>query len=304
MSANVQEIISEEQETTRKLKVLVLDDDPAILKFLAAILEKKFEVISLEVASEIFQVTDKENPDLILLDLTMPNIDGFEILNLAKNHAVTASVPIICMSSDNSRETRERVRNAGAFGFIKKPFKPESLLGDLEALIETLNETFESKNKMHTFTINHNDQDKYQMIHQIIKNETEEGRKVIFLSWDRGEDFLTEKELELVESNQLIFLQIKPSLIVKFPYIQDVSPVFQEIFDYTKDEDSYHLVFDELRNILNVYDQDRALAKTYALSGFINSSFKRSSIFNTRPSKYRNALLLEKMARIFTGKGR
>ena len=90
---------------------------------------------------------------------------------------------------------------------------------------------------------------------------------------------------------------------MKFPYIQEVSPVFEDIFQFiANSHDPKHLIFDEIRNILNVYDQERALAKSYSMASFIRTAFKKTSIFNTRPTKQLNNLLLEKISKIFVGR--
>jgi CheY-like chemotaxis protein len=290
-------------EVKVKLKLLVLDDDKDIRLLLNAILKKRFDVTPISNVSDLMIHAEASNPDLVLLDLNMPNIDGYEVLDIIRAHSSTAAVPVVCMSSDDSAETRVRIREAGACGFIRKPFHNESLVTDLEAIFESLNKVITSKDELRQSVIAHNEDEKYNLIHELIKDGADREEQMIFLSWQEGANFLTPLEQELVESEKLVFLEIKPSLIVKFPYIQEVSPVFDDIFQFISNSSGpKHLIFDELRNILNVYDQERALAKSYSMASFIRTAFRKTSIFNTRPSTHVNNLLLEKISKIFVGR--
>jgi len=289
-------------EKVEKKKVLVFDDDKRVLNLLNSILKKKFDVTSIADTSTLLIQAEVQNPQLILLDLNMPNIDGFEVLNILSGHPATSNTPVVCISADATSETRKRVRDAGACGFLKKPFKMETLIDDLEALVGSLNKTTVSADKRKQFTITYNEKEKYRLIHNHIHEQKDSEDTLVFLSWVEASDFLTAQEKEMVDSGKLIFLQIKPSLIIKFPFLQEVSPIFQDLNSLLDDPDkTTHIIFDELRNIVNVYDSERSLAKAYSLSTFFKNSYKKVSFFNTKPANQDSTLLLEKMAKIFVG---
>lgn len=292
----------ENSEPIKQKKIFALDDDETVLLLLERKLSSEFKVISFQNTSDIVIRAEVEQPEVILLDLNLPNIDGFEVLTLLKSHPATSVLPVICMSGDDSPTTRDRIRQMGAIGFIRKPFELRSLLGDIKGLLATLNHSIKSRNEKISFVISYNENEKSDLIHKLIYDKKNNPEQLILLHWRNGGDFLTKDEESLIESEKLIFLHIKSSLIVKFPYLQELSPITNEIFTFLKEEkdrDNYHLIFDEVRNILNIYEPERALAKSYSLITTFKHFFGHMTFFNTRPSNNKDLLFLQKLGKIF-----
>jgi DNA-binding response OmpR family regulator len=113
-----------------KLKILVIDDEPANAELLEALLaDKGYEHVAVITDSRVaLEVCRTFDPDLILLDLMMPHIDGFSILESLRSDPNGVYRPVIVLTADESKETKLRVLNAGAADFMLKPFDLEEAL--------------------------------------------------------------------------------------------------------------------------------------------------------------------------------
>ncbi|MFH1155241.1 MAG: response regulator [Pseudomonadota bacterium] len=103
-------------------RILVVDDDPAFSKFMQRFLIKQGYVCDL--AADGFQAGIKTvtfNPDLVVLDLIMPNMDGFDVCRQIRSNPETQSVGIIAVSGTDEPENRQRILGCGADVFIPKP---------------------------------------------------------------------------------------------------------------------------------------------------------------------------------------
>ncbi len=113
----------------KKKKVLVIDDEPHILKLVDYILSKEgFEVIQGYVGQEAIKKAEYDKPDLIILDVMMPNLDGFETARILKSNKETKHIPIIFLSAKTRFEDEIRGFDSGAADYIKKPFEPDYLI--------------------------------------------------------------------------------------------------------------------------------------------------------------------------------
>ena len=114
----------------QKDRILIVEDEPTIAKTIRLGLEAEgFEVQEAEDGLECLKLVRNEKPDLILLDIMLPKLDGFKVCRLIKFDKNTHHIPIILCSARNSDADRERGRKAGADEYLVKPF-------DLEQLIE------------------------------------------------------------------------------------------------------------------------------------------------------------------------
>lgn len=116
-----------------KSKILVLDDDPDILDIISYILrEKGYQVVTLDEGKDIFQTIQNFNPDLVLMDVMLGNMDGRLICRDIKNTAETKSLPVILVSA--SHNLALTLRQEGAPNdFIAKPFDIDFLVQKVEA---------------------------------------------------------------------------------------------------------------------------------------------------------------------------
>lgn len=113
----------------RPLKVVVLDDDPAIAEMAAKVLSDVpgTKTESFAEALKAMLSIGHEPPDLMLLDIRMPHIDGFTLLRLLEATEWTAPVKVIAMSGEALSESEEAFIAEHAAGFIRKPFSPREL---------------------------------------------------------------------------------------------------------------------------------------------------------------------------------
>lgn len=110
-------------------KILVVDDDAKNVKLLEALLlPRGYEVVTASNGAEALQQVHRERPDLILLDVMMPIVDGFEACKLLKDSPVTRLIPVVIMTALDRVEDRIKGIEAGADDFLTKPVHRDQLL--------------------------------------------------------------------------------------------------------------------------------------------------------------------------------
>lgn len=116
-------------------KIMIVDDDPNVSLLVEMTLKKdhKFDLVVCASGEEALEMMKKEKPDLVLLDIMMPGIDGFEVCSRIKSSPETKFVSVIILSS--RREVTDKVKgmNIGADDYIVKPFDPDELLSRIKA---------------------------------------------------------------------------------------------------------------------------------------------------------------------------
>ena len=119
--------------------VLIVDDTEANIDILMEILEEYDLVVAMDGESAL-EAVEEELPALILLDVLMPDIDGFEVCKRLKSIPETATVPIIFLSALSGDEEKQKGLDLGAVDFITKPFDPSEIQAKVKqhllALIE------------------------------------------------------------------------------------------------------------------------------------------------------------------------
>jgi len=120
-------------------RVLVIDDEQAIADVLRMLLEfRGHEVLTADDGSRGFATAQRQAPDVIVLDLMMPVMDGFAALEALRGDERTAEIPVVILSALGSTDVRQRCHDLGARAFLQKPYNPEDLLRAVEgsALIQ------------------------------------------------------------------------------------------------------------------------------------------------------------------------
>lgn len=109
--------------------IMVVDDSPTVRKLIMGKLEKHgHRVVAAVDGMDALSKINENVPDLILLDVTMPRLDGYQLCKLVKNNAKTKHVPVIMISGKDGFFDKVRGRMAGSTAYITKPFGPETLL--------------------------------------------------------------------------------------------------------------------------------------------------------------------------------
>jgi len=117
-------------------RVLVIEDDGSISQLLRMIFESDgHEVLVAEDGSRGLATATRRNPDVIVLDIMMPFMDGFAVLEALREDERTVSTPVLMLSANQTEAVEERCYRLGAQGFMRKPFDPGILLGTVKDLV-------------------------------------------------------------------------------------------------------------------------------------------------------------------------
>lgn len=109
---------------TEKPTILIVDDTPANLQLLAGLLKDQYRVKVANNGIKALSLADTTPPDLVLLDVMMPEMDGFEVCRRLKENPITKKVPVLFLTAKNSPEDEEMGFSVGAVDFIHKPISP------------------------------------------------------------------------------------------------------------------------------------------------------------------------------------
>ncbi|MCC6327930.1 MAG: response regulator [Acidobacteria bacterium] len=116
--------------------ILVVDDSPTVRKLIAGKLEKSgHEVHCCGDGIEAMSQLSTLRPDLILLDITMPRMDGYQVCKLIRGDVATKDTPVVMISGKDGFFDKVRGRMAGCSGYITKPFGPETLMKAVESYL-------------------------------------------------------------------------------------------------------------------------------------------------------------------------
>jgi len=123
--------------TGAKLSVFVVDDDPDVTALVRRLLEAAgFGVQAAATRNEVLgRLNAKPLPDLVILDVTLPDLNGFDVLQKMKTHPVLKAVPVIMLTADTNRESVARGLFAGADGYLTKPFDGAALVAGVRAVL-------------------------------------------------------------------------------------------------------------------------------------------------------------------------
>jgi DNA-binding response OmpR family regulator len=125
----------------QKKKILVVDDEPDIQKILKFRLEENhYEVITAPDGKSCLKKAVEEKPDLIILDILMPRLNGFEVSQRLKKDSKTKDIPIVMLTALAQEKDLSRGLEAGASCFITKPFNPVDLISEIEQAIGNKND--------------------------------------------------------------------------------------------------------------------------------------------------------------------
>jgi DNA-binding response OmpR family regulator len=120
---------------SKKKKILIVDDEDDILHFLELVLrEKGYEVATASGGHEALTKAQLERPDLVLLDIMMPQMDGWEVLKLLRVDEGTSQIPVAMLSARTEAKDRVQGLQEGAIDYICKPFSLQELLGKIETI--------------------------------------------------------------------------------------------------------------------------------------------------------------------------
>jgi DNA-binding response OmpR family regulator len=122
-------------ETGQQRRILVADDDPVILRLIEVNLGLEgFEVETAGRGEDALARARDRSPDLILLDVMMPGMSGWEVARRLKEDAKTADIPVVFLSARTQEEDRRRGQELGVVAYVTKPFDPDDLVDTVRRL--------------------------------------------------------------------------------------------------------------------------------------------------------------------------
>ncbi len=114
-------------------KILVVEDNKKNMYLIRFILKKNgHEVIEAWTGEEGVELAIKEKPDLVLMDIQLPGIDGLETTGRIRESEADSETPIVALTSYAMTGDREKALNAGCTGYLEKPINPETFMADIE----------------------------------------------------------------------------------------------------------------------------------------------------------------------------
>ncbi|MBF0352901.1 MAG: fused response regulator/phosphatase [SAR324 cluster bacterium] len=109
-------------------RILIVDDEVINRRIIQRMLEKKYQVFTAENGRQALEMMPQVEPDLILLDILMPDLDGFQVCEMIKEHKIWRFIPIIFLTALGAKENTDVASAAGADGFLEKPVDEATLL--------------------------------------------------------------------------------------------------------------------------------------------------------------------------------
>lgn len=119
-------------------KILIVEDEESLLKLESILLTTKgFHVQGVATGTAALKAVAEDPPDLVLLDIMLPEMDGFEVCRQIKSSPQTRHIPVILLTAKKSPEDMNRGKQAGADHYMTKPFKSSMVIASIERLLSS-----------------------------------------------------------------------------------------------------------------------------------------------------------------------
>lgn len=118
---------------TDRKRILAVDDTEDTLELIRIALGSQYDVLTLSNPMDLFEIMDMFEPDLLVLDVMMPKITGFQLIEMLKKSPATKDLPVIFLSAKASAGEIKHGYKLGAMMYLTKPFQPDRLLKNIEA---------------------------------------------------------------------------------------------------------------------------------------------------------------------------
>jgi DNA-binding response OmpR family regulator len=114
--------------------ILIVDDEPSVRAMVHTALRLKdhYRIIEAGNANDALELASRHRPDLVLLDVALPDHDGFWVCRQLKGNPATAEIQVIMLTAMGLASDREHALSAGADGYVVKPFSPRALMAELD----------------------------------------------------------------------------------------------------------------------------------------------------------------------------
>lgn len=120
----------------KTVRILLIDDHQTVFRLLEAIVRiRGYTLLYAESGQQGIVKAREEKPDLILLDVMMPDLDGFKVCQFLKEHPETRAIPVMFLTARGAEDDMARGRKVGAEGFMTKPFQTIDVLNQIERIL-------------------------------------------------------------------------------------------------------------------------------------------------------------------------
>lgn len=221
-----------------KPTVLLVDDNEDILDFISEDLEETYQVLKASNGREALEILEKEAVHLVVTDVMMPELDGFELCKAIKTNFDHSHIPVIILTAKNTMQSKIEGLETGADAYIEKPFSPEYLQVQIANLIANrrkLQEYFASSPLVHIKSIAYSKADEMFL------------EKINILIRDNIED----PELDVEKLAKLVNMS-RPTLYRKIKSISDLTP--NELINITRLKKAAELLVEGNYKIYEVAD--------------------------------------------------
>jgi len=172
--------------TADRPRILCVDDTPEVRRLVRRLLAHRYEILEAGDGLQGIEVATNSRPDLVLLDMHMPNLTGYEVATRIKS--LMPHVPIVALTADVTDDVRERVLAAGCDGYLSKPVDPDNFEGQIQAFLDGAREELED--------------DSYRQAHQqMLVARLEDKVRELTRTLQRNAE-LNEQNLRLLEQTQ------------------------------------------------------------------------------------------------------
>ncbi|MCU7551847.1 response regulator [Chitinophagaceae bacterium LB-8] len=248
--------------------ILLVDDEEDILEYLTLILSKKYSILTADNGQEALQILNKEAVHLVISDVMMPEMNGFELCKTIKSNLEYCHIPIILLTAKNTIQSKVDGLELGADAYIEKPFSKEHLQAQIASLLSNRNmirEYFASSPLVHLKSIAHSKTDErfLETLHEIIYKNIEDV------------DLDVEKLAKIMNMS-------RPTLFRKIKAISNMTPY--ELITLTRLKKAAELLIDGQYKIYEVSD----MIGYHHQSNFTRDFHKQ---FKMTPTEYMNSKL-------------
>jgi two-component system, OmpR family, alkaline phosphatase synthesis response regulator PhoP len=139
------------REKAEKKKVLIVDDEYTIRELVGLTLEPDYKVIKAENGTEAMEILTETTPDLVILDIMMPRMDGYEVCRRIKGDELTKKTPIIMLTAKHMLDDVKEAIRADCDEYITKPFEPEFLKKRVDVYLGKDEKTGTGEKKLYQF---------------------------------------------------------------------------------------------------------------------------------------------------------
>ncbi len=253
-----------------KHKILIVDDNEDILEFLAQVLGDLYELYTAENGEDARQILDVQLIDLVVSDIMMPGIDGFELCKQIKSNVDYCHIPVVLLTAKNSYDAHIEGLEVGADLYIQKPFSPELLQLQIANLLGN-----RLKIKMHFAS------SPFEDVRVMAHSKTDEAFLKKLDSYIRKN--LDDTALSIDQLADHMHMS-RPTFYRKIKSISDLTP--KELIDLTRLKKATKLI---AQNEFTMSEIAKMVG--YSSQSLFNKNFQR--YFNVSPQGYMNSLAKE-----------